>query len=127
MKGNGDVAARWLKLAESDFAGAEVLVTNNTNLQGACFHCQQAAEKSLKAWLIAHDTPFPKEHDLERVIELCASLAPGFKELSTEAMALTPYAVKLRYDSTFWPSIDEARIALEQARRIYQFVKDHWN
>lgn len=125
MKSNGDVAQRWLKRAESDFAAAELLANNATALEGACFHCQQTAEKALKGWLIAHDTLFEKAHELEQLIELCASIEPGFKALAADAKALTPYAVKLRYDSQFWPSLDEARAALEQARRIYDFVKSH--
>ncbi|MBN1923100.1 MAG: HEPN domain-containing protein [Anaerolineae bacterium] len=30
----------------------------------AAFHCQQAVEKSLKAFLVAHDVPFLFWHDL---------------------------------------------------------------
>jgi len=47
MKNNGDVAQGWIKKAESDFANAELCITNGTALDTACFHCQQAAEKSL--------------------------------------------------------------------------------
>src|SRR6266568_2203509 len=112
MKDNGDLAEKWLKMAEEDLAGAG-------------FHCQQAAEKSLKAWLIAHDVETPKTHKLEELIELCLKKEPRFGEVAAEAKALTPYAVKGRYDADFWPSMDQAHTALEQARPIYQFVRDH--
>jgi HEPN domain-containing protein len=127
MKSNSDLAQEWLKKAESDFANAELCISNSIALDTACFHCQQAAEKSLKACLNAHDTPFPKEHKLEKLIELCRSIESRFRDVLAEAKALTPYAVERRYEPTFWPSVDEARTALEEARRIYQFVRDHWS
>lgn len=127
MKGNGDVGLGWLKRAESDFAAAEVLANNATALEGVCFHCQQAAEKSLKGWLIAHDVRAPKTHMLKDLIKLCAQKQSRFEELLSDANALTPYATKLRYAADFWPSMDQARTALEQARRIYDFVKAHWS
>jgi len=127
MKNNGDVAQGWLKKAESDFEIVETLLETNKASDAACFHCQQAADKSVKGWLTQHNMPFPSEHDLEKLVKLCMTSNPGFSQLLTDAAALTPYAVKLRYALDFWPSIDEARIALGQARRIYQFVKDHWN
>ncbi|MEW6107540.1 MAG: HEPN domain-containing protein, partial [Bacillota bacterium] len=33
----------------------------------ACFHCQQAAEKHLKAFLAYHERPIPHTHDLEEL------------------------------------------------------------
>jgi HEPN domain-containing protein len=127
MKGNGDIAQRWLKRAQSDFDAAEVLANNATALEGACFHCQQAAEKALKGWLIQHNIEPPKTHYVEELIDLCAKKEPGFAQFRADAKALTPYAVKLRYDSRFWPSIDEAWATLEKARAIFDFVKSHWN
>ena len=127
MKNNGDLAQLWLKKAESDFANAELCISNTTALDTACFHCQQAAEKSLKAWLIAHDIPFEKIHELKDLIALCTPLEAGFNQLLTDADALTPYAVKERYAADFWPGIDQARTALEQARGICDFVKSHWD
>jgi HEPN domain-containing protein len=127
MKNNGDLAQKWLKMAEEDLAGAELWIDAGRTLAGACFHCQQAAEKSLKGWLTGHDVQAPKTHKLEQLIDLCIEIEPRFSQFSVEAAALTPYAVERRYDADFWPAIDEARSALEGARRIYQFVKDHWS
>jgi HEPN domain-containing protein len=124
---NGDLAEKWLKMAEEEFVAAEALIDTGVALAVACFHCQQAAEKSIKAWLIAHDVEPAKTHKLEKLIELCLKKEARFGEVSSEAGALTPYAVERRYDADFWPSIDQARSALEQARRIYDFVKSHWN
>ena len=126
MKSNGDLAQKWLKLAEAEFVAAEALLEAGEALQGACFHSQQAAEKSLKAWLIAHDIDPPKTHELKDLIALCTRIETRFNDVLTDADALTEYAVERRYDADFWPPMDEARIALQRARRIFDFVKSHW-
>ncbi|MCH8854245.1 MAG: hypothetical protein IID41_16575 [Planctomycetes bacterium] len=38
------------------------------------------------------------------------------------ARTLTPYAVALRYDDEFWPSVETARQALDAAITIRDFV-----
>ncbi len=44
----------WLQKADPDIRLAEFLLTENTPfLDAAAFHCQQAVEKYLKAFLIA--------------------------------------------------------------------------
>lgn len=127
MNGNREAAEGWLRKAESDLANADLCLNNNTALDAACFHCQQAAEKGLKAWLMARDQPFPFRHNLEELIGLCAAHEPRFSELLADAAALTPYATRLRYDADFWPTVEQARTALQQARRIYGFVREHWS
>jgi len=51
----------WLRRAAADLRGAEVDLAADPPLAGdAVFHCQQAAEKALKAFLAWHDVPFRK-------------------------------------------------------------------
>lgn len=127
MKSNADLAEDWLRKAESDLAAADACIDAAKALDAACFHSQQAAEKSLKAWLILRGEPFPRTHNLIELTELCAEQQPRFNELLDDATALNPYAVTGRYAAEFWPSVDEARTAREQAQRIYDFVKSHWS
>jgi len=35
--------------------------------EDALYHCRQAAEKALKGFLVWHDQPFPKTHDLGKL------------------------------------------------------------
>ena len=55
MSDNGDLAQKWLKMADEEFAIVEALSEAGVGLAGVCFHAQQGAEKSIKAWLIAND------------------------------------------------------------------------
>ena len=127
MKNNGDLAQKWLKMADEEFAIVEALSEAGVGLAGVCFHAQQGAEKSIKAWLIAHDADPEKTHKLEELLSLCVQIEPRFSEVVADSVALTEYAIERRYDVDFWPSFDQARTALEQARRICDFVKKHWS
>ena len=68
MKDDRDVALGWLRKADSDLANAELCLAAERSLDTACFHCQQAAEKSLKAYLIANNAKCPFIHDLKRLL-----------------------------------------------------------
>ena len=45
------------------------------------FHSQQAVEKSLKAFLSRHRTPFRKTHNLVELGETCCLLDPSLESL----------------------------------------------
>ncbi len=126
MRGNGDVARGWLAKGESDLTAAELCVEANRALDAACFHSQQAAEKFLKAWLIAHETEFPFVHDLQRLLSLCAGIDPRFASAEAEALLLTPFAVEMRYRANLWPTHAEATAAWAAAKRVRQLVMDRW-
>jgi len=64
----------WFRLADQDLAYAKHgLLMHPLPLEAICFHCQQAAEKYLKAYLVsAGVTEPPKSYDLLRLCELCS-------------------------------------------------------
>jgi HEPN domain-containing protein len=118
-------AARvWLKKAESDLATARLLIEGTErHLDTGSYHCQQCAEKSLKAWLCAKGIPFPKLHELERLLDLCVPVDPSFETLRQRAEELTPLATEFRYPGDqFEPLIEEARPLLQKAQEIFVFV-----
>ncbi len=56
----------WIAKAEQDYGAALDLARKRKNLHAdvICFLCQQCAEKYLKAFLVRHDVPFSKTHNL---------------------------------------------------------------
>ena len=55
----------WVFYAESDLKTAEILIKDEDPMTNIItFHCQQAIEKYLKAFLVDHDVPIVKTHDL---------------------------------------------------------------
>ena len=65
--------------------------------EDACFHCQQAAEKSLKGFLVYRGIEPEHTHQIERLIRQCAGIEPAFADLHADADRLTDYAVRFRY------------------------------
>jgi HEPN domain-containing protein len=61
------------------------------------FHAQQAAEKSLEAFLAWHDVPFRKTHNIQELGLACAALDATLSTIVDRAVPLTEYAWKFRY------------------------------
>ena len=121
-----DSTQRWLTKAFHDLVGArKSSQEDDVSLDVAVYHCQQAAEKSLKAFLFFHSEPIQKTHNLAILLPLCANIATGFGALKEEAKLLNPLAFTFRYPDDFAPlnptraQFDEA---LDAAQRIYDFV-----
>jgi HEPN domain-containing protein len=127
MKDDRDIALGWLRKADSDLANAELCLAAEKSLDTACFHCQQAAEKSLKAYLIANKATFPFIHDLKRLLDFCSQFDSAFDEFTSDVLRLTPYAVATRYDDAFWPELAEVQEALDSARAIRRFVQERFS
>ena len=91
----------------------------------AVYHCQQAAEKAVKAFLVHHGKPYEKTHDIEVLADLACEIESTFGKLADAADALTPYATRFRYpNATFAvePQPIEYHEALQHAQSIYDFV-----
>ena len=122
MKTKADVVKGWLRKAESDLANVKVCLAADQAFDTAAFHAQQAAEKYLKAYMVAHDIEFPFIHNLEKLVELCALRDSSFLEIKQMAQSLTPYAVSMRYDEDFWPDRKTIEEALCYAEKIKDFT-----
>ncbi len=124
MKEKADVVRGWLRKAASDVVTLEAALGAGA-LDGTCFHAQQAAEKYLKGFLAFHDRPFPYTHNLADLTELCADIDVSFHSLTPMASELTPYAVRVRYDDSFWPTLETAKQARSSALTMRDFVLGH--
>ena len=121
---NYEEVQQWLTKSERDLKVAWVLFKNEESLLDAVvYHCQQSAEKSLKAYLTYKNTTFRKTHDLDVLIDLCCQSEASFQELKDGADILTPYATEFRYPGdVIEPEISEAEEALAIASLVLDFV-----
>jgi len=85
------------------------------------FHCQQAAEKALKAYLDSKGTIYPKIHDLEALLSLCIEKDPAFADIQF-ITSLTPYAIEIRYDEFIELPKDEVLEILKQTETALNFI-----
>jgi HEPN domain-containing protein len=97
-----DLVRQWFAKAELDYRAAERLVRDPEPLREIiAFHCQQAAEKYLKALLVSLQIEFPKTHDLEELLELLAPVRSDVAATLEGIEVLSPFGVKIRYPGDF--------------------------
>lgn len=97
VEGNIKEAHRWINQAKDDINAGEILGENNKYAQ-ACFLCQQAGEKALKAlWFYFDEDPWG--HSIYRLIEELPQKAK-YKELDQlkeSALLLDRLYIPTRY------------------------------
>ncbi len=122
-------AREWLERAELDLRLSERALHIPPALAGgAAYHAQQAAEKALKAFLAAHDQPFPFTHNLNTLLPRCAALDAGFGQFAGAASSLTPYATQFRYPGgPIEPAVMDAERGLWDAAQLVEFVRRRLN
>lgn len=116
---------QWLARAQSNLDRARAGKTGPTILyEDLCFDCQQAAEKSLKGLLVAHDLESPHTHiiaALLQTLERNGVFVPAEIKASSD---LTDYAVNTRYPGMYDPlRDDEYKEALAVAERVVIWVR----
>jgi HEPN domain-containing protein len=114
----------WLVKACRDLLSAHELAGCETPLlDTAAYHCQQAAEKALKGFLLFHDIRFEKTHDIELLVSRAVNVEPSFSDCVESARLLTPLAVEYRYPGDYVePEFEEYQEAYDAARALYAFV-----
>jgi len=124
MDENIRLAKKWVEKATGDLLNADNnLNAENVPFDTVCFHCQQAAEKLLKAYLIAKGKNYPLSHDLLLILEDIKDFDKSAEELRDYLITLNPYAVEIRYpDEYFMPSREDAVEARQTAEQVRKFI-----
>lgn len=114
----------WMAKVAADLRGARIdLAATPPLLEDSLFHCQQAIEKVLKAFLTWHDRPFRKTHSLEELGSACCTVDPSLETLVDEAVPLTEFAWVFRYPGAPpTPTLVESKDALAIAERVVAAV-----
>ena len=115
----------WLDFAAMDLEAAQFLFDMRpVPVEIICYHCEQAAEKLLKAVLVAADIEPPKTHDLIQLCKKCAELDSAYEVLADACIELSPYGVQVRYPSDLDLNEDDMQYALTMCRRIDKVVRE---
>jgi HEPN domain-containing protein len=88
----------WVSKAEGDY----ILAKEGSRLKppvhdGVCFHCQQCAEKYLKALMEENGLLIQKTHDLGVLLNTLLPLFAALRSLKRGLSFLTDFAVDIRY------------------------------
>lgn len=115
----------WLQYANSDLELARISKPQNVLFETLCFHAQQAAEKAIKALLIAKKITFPKTHSIRMLLDLLPPEVKQPPELQESAI-LTDYAVISRYPGDL-EAIDEEEYqrAVNLAKSVVEWAESY--
>ena len=113
----------WVKKAEEDYLIARRESRSKVPVHdGVCFHCQQCAEKYLKAFLQEAGLAFPRTHDLADLLGSALSIEPTWTSMTADLNALSAFAVEYRYPGES-ADLDEAREALQKCENVREVIR----
>ena len=94
-------------------------------LEIICYHCQQAAEKAIKALIIYYggEGGMPKLHDLSFLLNQIKNKVCIEDRYYDYADALTPYGVSVRYPNELFLEERHVKEALKLSGEILRWVQ----
>ena len=124
MSGSIKVIALWVSKGDHDLGTAKITYLYIPEyLDTVTFHCQQAVEKYLKAYLIFLSIPFKFTHDLVYLLDLITQLDSDFHNYYETISELQGYAIEVRYpNETIFLSNEKVETALMIARNVRELV-----
>jgi HEPN domain-containing protein len=116
--------AEWVEKAEGDWNAANQLnrVRKDPNYDGVCFHCQQSAEKYLKARLVEAGIAFARTHDLLVLHQLVLQAEPTWQGLQPSLISLNPFGVGYRYPGLTATKAD-AKAAIKDCKEVRRVIR----
>jgi len=119
------IVGEWLKYALNDLEATQILSQHHPmKVEIMCYLCQQAAEKTLKAFLLYNDREPPKTHSLEHLVDLCKEISDEFDEIIEDCEYLNPFGIQPRYPFGLELLESDAVISIQKCEKIYSFIKN---
>ncbi|MEK7865341.1 MAG: HEPN domain-containing protein [Planctomycetota bacterium] len=116
--------ADWVDKAEDDWKAAIDLGRRRRDPlpDPVCFHCQQCAEKYLKALLVSKRISPPRVHGLLELLDLCIQQDGSLAVQAPRVDTLNSYAVSIRYPGAA-ATRAEAKDAVATMRRLRRVMR----
>lgn len=117
--------ADWVAKAEVDFEAARMLSRSRKKgmPDAVCYHCQQCAEKYLKAYLVLHRVAYPKTHDLLKILEMVLPIDALMAVVQREIKFLNPYSIGIRYPGES-ADREEAKKAIKAVISVREIIRE---
>ncbi|MCI8622610.1 MAG: HEPN domain-containing protein [Provencibacterium sp.] len=114
----------WLDKAGGDLLCARALREDDRCYDGAGFHCQQAIEKALKAYILLRSGRLHDGHNLTWLCRQALRYDRKFSDWFDESAALTHCYIETRYPSDLYEAFDYARVrqAYTMAYEMFMFI-----
>ena len=121
-----ELIKEWLKKSEHDLGTAKIIFLNKPEYSDTiCFHCQQAAEKSLKAIWIKYGIKIIKTHDLLYLLDKISEIEEVESRIYGYCEVLNDFSIEIRYPGEIIePTKEEVMEAIEVTDKIMNFCAD---
>lgn len=116
--------ANWIDKSERDIKSAKILKEHDCGNDVVAFHCQQAIEKILKAYLIVKGEGIVSGHSLLYLCKLAQGHDANYKKYLKDCGFANQYYIEPRYpaDSPLIVSDYEAEECIKIAEEIYRYT-----
>ena len=116
---NNENVIEWLQLADEDLYAAKLLneATRKPN-EIICYHCAQATEKYLKAYLTYQNIIPKKTHDLVFLISLCIEKDNEFQNIKIQCEFLNRFANDIRYPHKYEVDENDVIFSMDAIEKI---------
>jgi len=114
----------WIELAEQDLnSGIYLMNMVPKPLEIICYHCQQSAEKYLKAFLVKNEEQIVRTHDLTVLHLKCKTIDSDIDKIKKECANLTNFSVNIRYPFHIELKENDAKMAIENSKKIKRLIE----
>jgi HEPN domain-containing protein len=129
MNGQYNEVEQWIIKGDHDLGTAKITYLYIPEyLDTVTFHCQQAVEKYLKAYLIFLSTPFRFSHDLVYLLDLITQIDIDFNTYYDPVSELQGYAVEIRYpNEQIFLSKEKVETAMATAKAVREIMTRKMN
>lgn len=120
---------KWIIKGDHDLGTAKITYLHIPEyLDTVTYHCQQAVEKYLKAYLIFQSITFRFSHDLIYLLDLISQKDSDFESYYDIVSELQGYAIEIRYpNETIYLSKEKVENAIIIAKSVREFVTKKMN
>ncbi len=109
----------WLDRSSEDLIAAKLLSEDDRCYNLAAFHCQQAIEKALKAYILLKSNQLVDGHNLMWLCRQAKKYDKGFHQWFDESADLNQCYIETRY-----PADLEQEITYKKVRNFYRMAKE---
>jgi len=124
MNEKNKIISNWLLKADHDLGTAIVTYQHVPDYKDTiAFHCQQAIEKYLKAYLVHLDIEFRKWHNLIYLFDLISQKDKFNEEYYDKAVSVQNFSIEIRYPNEIIELTDfEIQEAISTAKEFRDLI-----
>lgn len=114
----------WLDRAGEDLQCAWLLLKDDNCYNGAAFHCQQAIEKALKAYILSKTDILVDGHNLSWLCKRAIKYDKNFSAWLDESASLNKCYIETRYPADIPLELQYDRVMgyYRMAKEMYRFI-----